>query len=89
MVSIPLLAAQKEEDGGQEAPREGERIMEETKPVTVHSSTYGDIPELQQEGLDRLVAYLTKAITPGILIPATARIVIEWGEVRKLAEIKK
>jgi len=46
--------------------------MEETKPVTVHSSTYGDIPEMQQEGLDRLVAYFTKAIIPGILVPATA-----------------
>ncbi len=62
--------------------------MEETKPVTVHSSTYGDIPEMQQEGLGRLVDYLTKAITPGILIPETARIIIEWGDVKKLGEIK-
>ncbi len=62
--------------------------MEETKPVTVRSSTYGDISEFHQEGLDRLVAYFTKAIIPGTLIPDTAQIVIEWGDVKKLAEIK-
>ncbi len=63
--------------------------MEETKPVTVHSSMYGDIPEMQQEGLDRLVAYFTKAIIPGILVPATARVVIEWGDTEELATIKR
>ncbi|KKK69365.1 hypothetical protein LCGC14_2934750 [marine sediment metagenome] len=59
------------------------------KPVTVRASTYGEVPENQQQGLDRIVEYLTKAIQPGIMIPSTARIVIEWGDEFMLAEIRE
>lgn len=59
------------------------------KPVTVRASTYGEVSEQQQQGIDHIVEYLTNALNPGILIPDTARIVIEWGDETGLAEVKK
>ncbi|KKL05783.1 hypothetical protein LCGC14_2219210 [marine sediment metagenome] len=59
------------------------------KPVTVRASTYGGVPENQQQGLDRIVEYLAKALTPGIMLPSTARIVIEWGDEFLLEEIRE
>jgi len=62
--------------------------MSNLKPVTVHAATVGEVPERQQEGLDRLVTYLAKSLVPGVLLPATARVVIEWGDEEALAKIK-
>ncbi len=59
------------------------------KPVTVHAGTVTRITELQQEGLDHIVTYLTKALTPGPLLPLTARIVIEWGDEEALALLRE
>ena len=59
------------------------------KPVTVRASTYDSITEQQQQGLDRIVEYLTKALKPGIMLPSTARIVVEWGDEYVLGELKK
>ncbi len=59
------------------------------RPVTVRASTMGDIGELQQRGLDNIVEYLTKVLQPGILLPVTARIVIEWGDEFVLEELRK
>ena len=60
------------------------------KPVTVHASTYGDVTELQQRGIDNIVEYLANALEPnGPLLPDTGRIIIEWGDEDGLAEIKE
>lgn len=58
------------------------------KPVTVYASTVGEVSELQQEGLDRIVDYLAN-LTPGILLPDTALIIVEWGDEDGLAKIKE
>ncbi|KKL15464.1 hypothetical protein LCGC14_2505340 [marine sediment metagenome] len=63
--------------------------MSDPKPVTVRASTYGEVTELQQQGIDHIVEYLANALQPGILIPDTARIVVEWGDEDGLAEIKE
>ena len=54
-------------------------MMNNTKPVTIRAGTVGEVTPLQQEGLDRVVEYLTRALHPGQLLPETGRIVIEWG----------
>lgn len=50
-----------------------------TKPITVHAASPHST-DRQREGLDRLVGYLAKSLVPGVLLPPTARIVIEWGD---------
>jgi len=60
-----------------------------TKPVTVYAGTYGELTPLQQEGLDRVVDYLTHAIHPGPMVPSTCRIIIEWGDKEELEELRK
>ena len=57
------------------------------KPVTVHASSPPST-DVQREGLDRLVSYLAKSLVPGILLPSTARLVIEWGDEEKLEELR-
>ena len=59
------------------------------KPVTVRASTVGEVTERQQEGLDRVVVYLTNALVPGIMLPDTSRIIVEWGDEEELAKIKE
>ncbi len=59
------------------------------KPVTVHAGVVTRITELQEQGLDHIVDYLTKALTPGALLPLTARIVIEWGDEEALTILRE
>lgn len=60
-----------------------------TKPVTVRASTVGGVTEHQQEGLDRLVEYLANALIPGIMLPDTSRITIEWGDEEALEKLRE
>jgi len=61
--------------------------MSDPKPVTVRASTVGEVTERQQEGLDSVVVYLANALIPGIMLPDTSRIIVEWGDEEGLAKI--
>ncbi|KKM65163.1 hypothetical protein LCGC14_1494010 [marine sediment metagenome] len=59
------------------------------KPVTVHAATVSEVTERQREGLNLLATYLAKSLVPGLWLPGTARIVVEWGDEEELAKTKE